>query len=153
MPCHFYNVFLQIASRILLSNSSNTFWNCHFHATCWSYLSVECWVHMPLNVKIHCKSGMACRLCSPKTQLYHKHFQKTECQKKNQTVIVTNPIEECNLVPSKRCVHVAKMVPKLRVTTMCVDVPREVCTKSQIKPKKVKKPSIKKWCYTPDADN
>ena len=36
---------------------------------------------------------------------------------------------------------------------MCVDVPREVCTKSQTKPKKVKKPSIKKWCYTPDADN
>ena len=91
------------------------------------------------SAKIHCKSGTACRLCSPKTQLYHKHFQKTECQKKNQTAIVTNPIEECNLVPSKRCVHVAKMVPKLRVTTMCVDVPREVCTKSQIKPKKVKK--------------
>ena len=105
------------------------------------------------SAKVHCKSGTACRLCSPKTQLYHKHFQKTECQKKNQTAIVTNPIEECNLVPSKRCVHVAKMVPKLRVTTMCVDVPREVCTKSQIKPKKVKKPSIKKWCYTPDAHN
>ena len=56
-------------------------------------------------------------------------------------------------MPSKRCVHVAKMAPKLRVTTMCVDVPREVCTKSQIKPEKAKKPSIKKWCYTPDAHN
>ena len=66
------------------------------HMPCQSYLSVECWVHMPLNVKkcknfhvfkmrclrsltteygsqsakIHCKCGTVCGLYSPKTQLY-----------------------------------------------------------------------------------
>ena len=31
----------------------------------------------------------------------------------------------------------------------CVDVPKEICTRSRTNPKKVKKPVIKNWCYQP----
>lgn len=33
----------------------------------------------------------------------------------------------------------------------CVDIPKEICTKSRRNPKKIKKPVIKNWCYTPSA--
>ena len=31
----------------------------------------------------------------------------------------------------------------------CVDVPKEVCTRARRNPRKIKRPIIKKWCYTP----
>merc|ERR1712055_176812 len=46
-----------------------------------------------------------------------------ECYDKTQTVVQDAPNEEC------------------------VDVPKEVCTRSRTNPRKVKKPVVKKWCY------
>ena len=34
----------------------------------------------------------------------------------------------------------------------CVDVPKEVCTWGRGNPKKVRRPVIKKWCYTPSRE-
>merc|ERR1711872_1109117 len=45
------------------------------------------------------------------------------CYDKTQTIVQDAPDEEC------------------------VDVPKEVCTRSKTNPRKVKKPVVKKWCY------
>merc|ERR1712233_274797 len=50
-------------------------------------------------------------------------------------------------------VHVTKLVPKLEPTEECVDVPKEVCTRSRTNPRKVKKPVVKKWCYVPSEES
>ena len=34
----------------------------------------------------------------------------------------------------------------------CVDIPKEVCTRARKNPRTVKRPIIKKWCYTPKED-
>ena len=39
------------------------------------------------------------------------------------------------------------MVPRLNEVEQCTDVPQEVCTKTRGKPRKVKHPVVKKWCY------
>ena len=78
------------------------------------------------------------------------NFQKTGCEEKIKTVITSQPIEKCSLEPSKVCRHITQMVPKLKAVTECVDVPKEVCAKSRVNPKRIKRPSIQKWCYTPD---
>merc|ERR1711998_487703 len=46
-----------------------------------------------------------------------------------------------------------KLVPKLSPTEECVDVPKEVCTRSRTNPRKVKKPVVKKWCYVPTEES
>ena len=51
--------------------------------------------------------------------------------------------------PQRDCQYVTKLVPFLKPTEECVDVPEEVCTRSRTNPKVVKKPVVKKWCYTP----
>ena len=67
--------------------------------------------------------------------------------------------------PQQQCKHVTKLVPQLQVINIdrntifhlatmqeveeCVDVPKEICTRSRTNPKKVKKPVIKNWCYQP----
>ncbi len=35
----------------------------------------------------------------------------------------------------------------------CVDVPKEVCTRARRNPRKIKRPVIKKWCYTPRQED
>eukprot|EP00091_Calanus_sinicus_P007224 TRINITY_DN18165_c0_g1_i1.p1 TRINITY_DN18165_c0_g1~~TRINITY_DN18165_c0_g1_i1.p1 ORF type:complete len:139 (+),score=18.72 TRINITY_DN18165_c0_g1_i1:328-744(+) len=42
-----------------------------------------------------------------------------------------------------------KLVPALKEVERCVDVPKEVCVRSQRNPRKVSKPVIKNWCYKP----
>ena len=39
------------------------------------------------------------------------------------------------------------MIPDLE----CVDVPKEVCVRVRKNPRVIKKPTIKKWCYTPTS--
>ena len=34
----------------------------------------------------------------------------------------------------------------------CVEIPKEVCVRAKVNPRKEKRPIIKKWCYTP-TDN
>merc|ERR1719437_247617 len=76
-----------------------------------------------------------------------------ECYDKTQTVVQDAPKEQCNLEPQRTCKHVTKLVPKLTPTEECVDVPKEVCTRSRTNPRKVKKPVVKKWCYVPSEES
>jgi len=71
------------------------------------------------------------------------------CHDVVKTVISERPEEECQIEPQRNCKHVTKLVPRLQEVEECVDIPKEVCTKSRRNPKKVKKPVIKNWCYTP----
>ena len=74
------------------------------------------------------------------------------CHPEVKTIVQDAPKEECSLEPQRTCKHVTKLVPKLTPTEECVDVPKEVCTRSRVpKPEPIKKPVIKKWCYTPSA--
>ena len=57
------------------------------------------------------------------------------------------------LEPQRTCKHVTKLVPKLEPVEECVDVPKEVCTRSRTNPRKVKKPVVKKWCYVPSEES
>jgi len=76
-----------------------------------------------------------------------------ECYDKVQTVVQDAPKEQCSLEPQRTCKHVTKLVPKLTPTEECVDVPKEVCTRSRTNPRKVKKPVVKKWCYVPSEES
>merc|ERR1719481_2259988 len=60
-----------------------------------------------------------------------------ECYDKTQTVVQDAPKENCSLEPQRTCKHVTKLVPKLTPTEECVDVPKEVCTRSRTNPRKV----------------
>merc|ERR1712137_34070 len=76
-----------------------------------------------------------------------------ECYDKTQTVVQDAPKEQCSLEPQRTCKHVTKLVPKLTPTEECVDVPKEVCTRSRTNPRPVKKPVVKKWCYVPSEES
>ena len=76
-----------------------------------------------------------------------------ECYDKVQTVVQDAPKEQCSLEPQRTCKHVTKLVPKLEPIEECVDVPKEVCTRSRTNPRKVKKPVVKKWCYVPSEES
>ena len=76
-----------------------------------------------------------------------------ECYDKVQTVVQDAPKEQCSLEPQRTCKHVTKLVPKLEPTEECVDVPKEVCTRSRTNPRKVRKPVVKKWCYVPSEES
>jgi len=75
------------------------------------------------------------------------------CYDKTSTIVQDAPKEECSLEPQRTCAHVTKLVPKLSPTEECVDVPKEVCTRSRTNPRKVKKPVVKKWCYVPTEES
>merc|ERR1712087_952133 len=78
---------------------------------------------------------------------------KETCYDKVQTIVQDAPKEQCSLEPQRTCKHVTKLVPKLTPTEECVDVPKEVCTRSRSNPRKVKKPVVKKWCYVPSQES
>jgi len=75
------------------------------------------------------------------------------CHDKMKTIVVDNPIENCEIEPQRMCKHVTKLVPKLVAVQECVDVPKEICARSKNNPRKEKKPIIKKWCYTPSKES
>lgn len=76
-----------------------------------------------------------------------------ECFDRQETVIQEVPEETCNLEPQKQCKHVTKLVPLLKPVEECVDIPKEVCSRSRTNPRKVQKPVVKKWCYVPSAQS
>jgi len=76
-----------------------------------------------------------------------------ECFDRKETVIQEVPEETCNLEPQKICKHVTKLVPLLKPVEECVDIPKEVCSRSRTNPRKVQKPVVKKWCYVPTAQS
>jgi len=75
------------------------------------------------------------------------------CHSEEKTIIAEKPVEECTLEPQRSCSSVTKLVPKLSPTQECVDVPKEVCTRSKSNPRKVRKPIVKKWCYVPSEES
>merc|ERR1711936_180623 len=76
-----------------------------------------------------------------------------QCYQTRKTIAGEKPEEECSLEPKRVCKFVTKLVPQLKPHESCLDVPKEVCVRSQTNPRKVKKPVIKKWCYTPSAES
>jgi len=76
-----------------------------------------------------------------------------ECHPVTKTIVGEKPEETCTLQPQRTCKHVTKLVPKLVATEECVDVPKEVCTRSKTNPRKIKKPVVKKWCYIPSEES
>jgi len=76
-----------------------------------------------------------------------------ECFDKKEVVVTEVPEETCNLEPQKECKHVTKLVPLLKPAEECVDIPKEVCSRSRTNPRKVQKPVVKKWCYVPTAES
>jgi len=76
-----------------------------------------------------------------------------ECFDKKETVITEVPEETCNLEPQKSCKFVTKLVPLLKPQQECVDIPKEVCSRSRGNPRKVQKPVVKKWCYVPSEES
>merc|ERR1712042_246329 len=82
--------------------------------------------------------------------------QVCKSEKKNdkkETVVTEVPEETCNLEPQRECKHVTKLVPLLKPAEECVDIPKEVCSRSRTNPRKVQKPVVKKWCYVPTAES
>merc|ERR1712212_1138718 len=77
-------------------------------------------------------------LCAPAGCGFTQGEEK--CYDKVQTVVQDKPKEECSLEPQRDCKHVTKLVPKLTPTEECVDVPKEVCSRSRTNPKTIKKP-------------
>ena len=43
-------------------------------------------------------------------------------------------------------------VHSLKPAEECVDIPKEVCVRAKVNPRKIKRPIIKKWCYTPKVE-
>ena len=76
-----------------------------------------------------------------------------ECFERTQTVVGDKPEESCNLDPQTTCKHVTKLAPRLEEVEVCFDVPKEVCVRSEVNPRKVAQPVVKKWCYVPQCDN
>ena len=76
-----------------------------------------------------------------------------ECFDRKETIVQEVPEETCNLEPQKSCKFVTKLVPLLKPTEECVDIPKEVCSRSRQNPRKVQKPVVKKWCYVPSEES
>ena len=70
-----------------------------------------------------------------------------ECHEKTINLIQDDPKETCNLEPRIVCQFVTKLVPKLEPSEECVDVPKEVCIRERGNPRKVQRPTVKRWCY------
>merc|ERR1711881_241611 len=83
--------------------------------------------------------------CTTSKVAVEKVTENVQCQKKPRTITVK---ETCNLEPQKSCRFVAKLVPLLKPAEECVDIPKEVCSRTRIpRAEKELKPVIKKWCY------
>uniref|UniRef100_A0A0K2U6N8 Uncharacterized protein n=2 Tax=Lepeophtheirus salmonis TaxID=72036 RepID=A0A0K2U6N8_LEPSM len=76
-----------------------------------------------------------------------------ECREEVKTIVQEIPDETCTLNPQKVCKFVTILVPNLKPRENCVDVPKEICTRKKRNPRKVKRPVVKKWCYTPKIEN
>merc|ERR1711971_1234288 len=85
-------------------------------------------------------------LCAPAGCSF-READEEECVDKTVTLIHDEPEETCDIQPKTVCKNVTKLVPSLNEVQNCSDVPQEVCSKVRGKPRKVKRPSVKKWCY------
>ena len=44
-------------------------------------------------------------------------------------------------------------MPVLKPAEECVDIPKEVCSRSRTNPRKERIPVLKKWCYAPTPES
>ena len=70
-----------------------------------------------------------------------------ECHETVKTVVSDKPEEVCSIEPQSSCKYVTRLAPHLEEVEVCFDVPKEVCTRSEVNPKTVAYPVVKKWCY------
>lgn len=77
---------------------------------------------------------------------------QSQCRTVIETVIHDKPEETCDLKPKKDCKFVTKQIPYLKPAEECVDIPKEVCVRAKVNPRKIKRPIVKKWCYTPKVE-
>ena len=63
------------------------------------------------------------------------------------TVVNEVPDESCDIIPSKICRNINKLVPHLEPVQECKDQPRQVCSYGLKSPSLREKPLITKWCY------
>jgi len=94
---------------------------------------------------------VAVELCGPSTCPVVPGPQ--ECRTITKTIAGEKPEEQCSLEPKRSCKHVTKLVPQLKPRESCTDVPKEVCVRSQTNPRKVQKPVLKRWCYSPTKES
>ena len=45
------------------------------------------------------------------------------------------------------------LICSLRAQENCVQVPKEVCSRMRRNPRIIKRPIVKKWCFTPSAED
>ena len=69
------------------------------------------------------------------------------CREVQRTVLTEIPVERCELEPVKTCQLVTRLTPSLHPTNTCTAVPKEICSTDRVNPRKIKKPTIKKWCF------
>ena len=67
-----------------------------------------------------------------------------------KTVVVDTPVEECDMEPREVCHHVTRLIPQLKPSRECVQVPKEVCSTSRVNPRTVQVPYIQNWCFLPE---
>ena len=89
-------------------------------------------------------------LCAPAS--YRVKEGKEECFDQIVTTIEEKPKETCAVDPQRICKFVTELVPQLEPVEECVDVPKEVCSRSKIMARKVKIPVVQKWCYIPTKE-
>jgi len=77
---------------------------------------------------------------------------ESSCHTVVETVIHDVPEEKCDLIPRKDCNFVSKLIPYLKPAEECVDIPKEICVRAKVNPRKIKRPIVKKWCYTPRVE-
>merc|ERR1712032_1198031 len=129
----------------------------------------ECWtkqeVHEVEDDVVDCKTEIE-EKCKEETSGYTsstncKKWPREVCSVSKKPVRKYTPITGCTKEPRELCApagcgfkqgeeicypkHVTKLVPKLSPVEECVDVPKEVCTRSRTNPRPVKKPVVKKW--------
>merc|ERR550534_548031 len=74
-----------------------------------------------------------------------------ECRERETDVLHDVPEEECDLSPRKVCKPMTKLVPSLKSSKQCTQVPRVVCMMAMGQPKVVKRPLRTEWCFHPEA--
>merc|ERR1712032_1635285 len=127
----------------------------------------ECWtkqeVHEVEDDVVDCKTEIE-EKCKEETSGYTsstncKKWPREVCSVSKKPVRKYTPITGCTKEPRELCAPAGcgfvadeeKCYPKH--VEECVDVPKEVCTRSRTNPRPVKKPVVKKWCYVPSEES
>jgi len=74
------------------------------------------------------------------------------CHERRTLVVYDKPEESCNLEAFRSCQFVTKLVPHLKDTDKCIDIPLEICVRYDTNPRLVNKPILKIWCYKAKKD-